>query len=152
MDWYYPVLCGAVQGERARARLGERWPELVMDGLGVRCVSDEPWVTAAETAECAVALAACDMAEKAALLLEWAHRLRHDDGSYWTGWVHPQAVHFPGGERTTYSAAAVVIAHHTLTGTSPAARLFRGVGLPVGLDLAEPVRLSDPVGEAAEHP
>ena len=26
-----------------------------MDGLGVRCVSNEPWVTAAETAECALA-------------------------------------------------------------------------------------------------
>ena len=56
MDWYYPVLCGAVAGGAGRARLLERWDVFVMDGLGVRCVSDRPWVTAAETAECAMAM------------------------------------------------------------------------------------------------
>ncbi len=56
MDWYYPVLCGAVAGAAGRARLLERWDVFVMEGLGVRCVSDRPWVTAAETAECAMAM------------------------------------------------------------------------------------------------
>lgn len=130
MDWYYPVLCGAVGGAAATGRLLERWSLFVMDGLGVRCVSDQPWVTAAETAECALALDACGMVAEAALLLEWVHLLRGGDGSYWTGWVHPQGVHFPGGERTTYSAAAVVLAHHALAGAGPAAGLFRGTSLP----------------------
>jgi hypothetical protein len=139
MDWYYPVLSGVLSGGRARCRLAERWPEFVMDGLGVRCVSDHPWVTTAETAECAMALGAAGQRTDARRLLAWAQSLRHPDGSYWTGWVQPEGVHFPGGERSTYSAAAMVLAVNALGGQGPAAELFRGGGLPAGLDLDEPV-------------
>jgi MMP endo-(1,4)-3-O-methyl-alpha-D-mannosidase len=132
------VLSGAVTGRAARARIADRWDEFVMDGLGVRCVSDNPWVTAAETAECAMALCTIGMEDEAAALLTWAQHLRDDDGAYWTGCVHPQCVRFPGGERTTYTSAAVVLADAVLHGTGPTARLFRGEGLPVGL-------LSDPI-------
>jgi len=129
MDWYYPVLCGAVGGQAARTRMRRGWRTFVMDGLGVRCVSDKPWVTSAETAECSIALVACGMHDEAALLLAWAERLRAPEGSYWTGCVYPEAVHFPGGERSTYSSAAVVLANDDRFGTGPAAGLFRGVGL-----------------------
>ncbi len=135
MDWYYPVLCGAVTGAAARARLEERWAEFTMDRLGVRCVSHQAWVTAAETAECAMALDAAGMTEEAWSLLEWVQHLRCDDGSYWTGCVYPQAVPFPVEERTTYTSAAVVLAANALAGSGPAAALFRGEGLPTGLDL-----------------
>ena len=137
MDWYYPVLSGALTGAVARTRLSERWAEFTMDGLGIRCVSDQPWVTAAETAECAMALDAAGMTDEAWSLLEWVQHLRCDDGSYWTGCVYPQAVPFPGGERSTYTAAAVVLAANALAGEGPTAGLFRGVGLPSRLDLAE---------------
>lgn len=142
MDWYYPVLCGAVTGPAARSRLRRRWELFVMDGLGVRCVADQPWVTAAETAECALALDACGMVGEAALLLEWAQLLRHHDGSYWTGCVHPQRVQFPGGERSTYSAAAMVLASAAVAGQGPAAGLFRGWSLPA-VGHPEPARRSD---------
>src|ERR1700687_4981511 len=105
MDWYYPVLSGALTGAVARTRLSERWAEFTMDRLGVRCVSDQPWVTAAEPAECAMALDAAGMAAEAWSLLDWVQHLRCEDGSYWTGCVYPQAVPFPGGERSTYTAA-----------------------------------------------
>jgi hypothetical protein len=108
-----------------------------MDGLGVRCVSDRPWVTAAETAECVLALDAAGMGDRAWELFEWVQHLRADDGSYWTGCVYPQAVPFPAGERSTYSAAAVVLAANALAGTGPSAGLFRGEGLPSRMDLAE---------------
>ncbi len=138
MDWYYPVLTGVVTGLAARERLWARWDDFVMEGLGVRCVSDQPWVTAAETAECAMALQAAGMSCEAHRVLAWAHQLRDVDGSYWTGCVHPQEVHFPAGERSTYSAAAVILAADCLRGTGPAAGLFGGRGLPVGLDLSVP--------------
>ncbi len=138
MDWYYPVLTGVVTGLAARERLWGRWGDFVMEGLGVRCVSDQPWVTAAETAECAMALNAADLPCEGQRLLAWAHHLRDADGSYWTGCVHPQQVHFPGGERTTYTAAAVILAADALGRTSPAAGLFGGHGLPGALDPALP--------------
>jgi hypothetical protein len=138
MDWYYPMLSGAVEGEAGRRRLAERWDDFVMDGLGVRCVSTNDWVTAAETAECVLALDALGLDEAAAKLLADVQNLRLPDGSYWTGMVYPDEVSFPGGERTTYTAAAMVLAADALSGTSPAAGLFRGEGLPEALDLAEP--------------
>jgi hypothetical protein len=56
MDWYYPVLAGAVTGEAAHARIEAAWDTFVLDGRGVRCVSTGEWVTAAETAECVLSL------------------------------------------------------------------------------------------------
>ncbi|HET9733278.1 MAG TPA: hypothetical protein VFP54_11440 [Acidimicrobiales bacterium] len=145
MDWYYPVLSGALSGAAARAQMASRWEDFVMDGLGVRCVSDSPWVTAAETAECVMALDAVGWCEDARRLFGWVQHLRHDDGSYWTGMVHPQRVHFPGGERSTYTAAAVVLAAHALGSTDAPAGLFRGEGLPSGVALPAPA-----LSEAAE--
>jgi hypothetical protein len=58
MDWYYPVLAGAVTGAEAEERLAADWDRFVVPGLGVRCVADRPWVTGAETCELALALAA----------------------------------------------------------------------------------------------
>ncbi len=62
--------------------------------------------------------------------MDWTGHLRHDDGSYFTGMVHPGRVHFPGDERATYGGAAVVLATDALTGIGPASGLFRGVDLP----------------------
>jgi hypothetical protein len=144
MDWYYPVLCGAIDGEAGRSRLAERWDEFIMEDLGVRCVADRPWVTGAETAECAMALDAVGLSAEAQHLLDWTEHLRDADGAYWTGCVHPECIRFPGGERTTYTAAAVLLANHVLYGDGPAAGLFRGETLPAVLDLAE---VEEPVGE-----
>jgi len=137
MDWYYPALCGAVRGAAARERLSARWDEFVMPGLGVRCVSESDWVTAAETAECALALDAVGMRHQATALMRWGQHLRELDGSYWTGCVYPQSVHFPAGEHTTYTAAAMVLAANALNGWGGASGLFRDQGLPAGLDLEE---------------
>ena len=78
MDWYYPVLGGVLTVSAGKARLAEGWDTFVMEGLGVRCVSDEPWVTASETAECALAFAAIGDFDTAADLLRWTggHRRR----------------------------------------------------------------------------
>jgi hypothetical protein len=137
MDWYYPVLCGAVSGAAARDRLLDRWDVFVLEGLGVRCVSDQPWVTAAETAECVMALDGCGLRAEAEALLQWTRHFRDPDGGYWTGCVHPQCVRFPGGERSTYTGAAVLLADHTLFGDDDAAGLFRGESLPGVLELPE---------------
>jgi hypothetical protein len=124
MDWYYPVLSGAVVGHAAWRRMLGRWSEMVIDGLGVRCVADKAWVTAAETAECAMAAARAGLRAEADRLLAWTAHLRASDGSYWTGCVHPECVRFPGGQKSTYSAAAVLIADHVLNLRSDAAAIF----------------------------
>jgi hypothetical protein len=124
MDWYYPMLTGALTGESAKARLAEGWELFVLEGRGVRCVHDEPWVTAAETAECSLAHAAIGDIDTATELLRWTRAHRHADGSYWTGIVYPDRTHFPEGERTAYTGAAIVLAADALAGASPASAIF----------------------------
>jgi len=136
MDWYYPVLCGALQGAPGRDRLVRHWSTFVLPGAGVRCVSSGDWVTAAETAECVLALEALGMHATALELFAAGQELRLADGSYWTGLVFPSRATFPAGERTTYTAAAMVLAADALADASPAAGLFRGEGLPAVVDLS----------------
>jgi len=124
MDWYYPVLCGAITGDAARARLANRRDAFLMDGLGIRCVSDRPWVTTAETCECALAHLAAGETELAEQLFTSTQALRCDDGHYYTGEVHPDRINFPANERSTYSAAAVLLTDDALAGRTAAAHLF----------------------------
>ncbi len=129
MDWYYPVLTGALTGEQAKARLAERWDLFAMEGRGIRCVSDEPWVTASETAEAAIAYAAIGDASTATDLLAWTRAHRREDGSYWTGIVYPSLERFPAEETSAYTAAAVILAADAITDASPAGRIFAPVAL-----------------------
>ncbi len=129
MDWYYPVLSGALTGERAKARLGDAWDAFVIDGKGVRCVSDEPWITASETAECSIAHAALGDTATATDLLRWTRSHRREDGSYWTGIVYPSGELFPPQETSAYTAAAVVLAADAICRHSPASGLFLHPGV-----------------------
>jgi hypothetical protein len=126
MDWYYPVLTGALTGEAAKRRLAEGWDTFAMEGKGIRCVTDEPWVTASETAECALAFAAIGDRNTASDLLTWTRAHRRDDGAYWTGLVYDRRTpaRFPFEEHTSYTAAAVILAADAIAGASPAASLF----------------------------
>ena len=124
MDWYYPFLAGAVTGDGAAKRLEDGWDTFVMEGRGVRCVSDRPWVTAAETCECAIAALAAGDRHRAEQLFAWAQALRDHDGSYFTGIVFPELIHFPDAERSSYTAAAVILAADALVGENPTSTLF----------------------------
>jgi hypothetical protein len=141
MDWYYPVLTGVVLGEAGRARLAERFETFVFEGKGVRCVSDRPWVTVAETCECALAHLAVGQRDVAEMLFGWSQQFRHTDDRYWTGTVFPDEARFPGGERSTYTAASVVLTADALVGGSPASALFvdHDAVLPPVLDTSETV-------------
>ena len=50
----------------------------------------------------------------AAEVLETTRRFRRGDGSYYTGLVEPQGGSYPGGEVSSYTAAAVLIADDVL--------------------------------------
>lgn len=124
MDWYYPVLTGALTGEQAKARLADSWETFAMEGKGVRCVSDEPWITASETAECSIAYSAIGDISTATDLLEWTRAHRRDDGAYYTGIVYPSLVRFPADETSAYTGAAVILAADAIAGTTAASHIF----------------------------
>ena len=138
MDWYYPIFSGALTGEAAENRIRDGWETHVMEGYGVRCVSTNDWVTAAETAECVLTLDALGWTSQALDLLSLTSRHRREDGSYWTGIAYPEAVTFPFEETTSYTAAAIILAVDALTSCSPASGLFRDGAVPAVVDIPEP--------------
>jgi hypothetical protein len=95
-----------------------------MEGKGIRCVSDEPWITASETAEASIAHAAIGDLSTATDLLQWTRSHRQADGSYLTGIVYPSLVTFPPDETSAYTGAAVILAADAITGASNAANVF----------------------------
>lgn len=123
MDWFYPVLCGAVTGEAAARRIERYWKKYVVEGLGVRCVSDQPWVTVAESSELVLTLAAMGDREKAHIVFTWLSEHIFEDGSFWCGFTFPEMVRWPE-EKIAWTNAAVLMAADALFNLTPAARLF----------------------------
>jgi len=123
MDWFYPVLCGAVTGENARRRIERHWKKYVVEGLGVRCVSDQPWVTIAESSELVLALAAMGDEEKAHFVFNWLSEHVFADGSFWCGFTFPDMTRWPV-EKITWTNAVVLMAADALFNLTPGSRLF----------------------------
>lgn len=132
MDWYYPALAGALPRAEARARLARGWRTFIEPGWGCRCVRHEPWVTAAETAELVITLAAVDAQPLAVRLLAALDRLRAPDGDVWMGWQTAENRAWPI-ERPSWTAGAVVLADDAVHGRSKASRVFLDV-LPESME------------------
>ena len=110
MNWYYPVLSGVVNGEKARQHLLSRWQEFIVDGWGCKCSLDQPWVAVAETCELILALVRIGELQKGKILLDWILRLQDSDGGFWTGIRVPEQIIYPPNEKTTWTSAAVIMA------------------------------------------
>lgn len=124
MDWFYPILTGVITGAEAIERIDKRWSTFVEHELGCRCVCDEPWVTVAETCELTMALLAAGDRGRATNVYSWMHQfVDKRDGGYWTGYVFPDKTIWPE-EKTTWTAAAILMAADALTDHTGAARLF----------------------------
>jgi hypothetical protein len=123
MDWFYPVLAGALTGVLARQRIDNLWEKFVVWGYGVRCVSDRPWVTIAETSELSIALAAMGDRRLACTVFKWILDKTYQDGSYWCGYTCPDLTIWPE-DKITWTNAAVLLAADAIYQLTPAARLF----------------------------
>lgn len=123
MDWYYPVLCGAISGREAQKRIDRYWKKFVVEGLGVRCVSDRPWVTIAETCELSLTLSAMGNRQQARVVFQWVENRKFEDGTFWTGFTFPDMTVWPG-EKLTWNNAVALMAADALYDLTPAGRLF----------------------------
>lgn len=123
MDWYYPILAGLFIPQNASKRLDDRWHEFVVAKLGCRCVSDEPWVTMAETAELVIALVAAGQRPQAQTLFSTLAQWQQDDGGYVTGYVFRDNTIWPE-DKTSWTAGAVLLAADALYDLTPASTLF----------------------------
>lgn len=123
MDWYYPALSGVFAKDDAATRLEEGAPRFVAPDFGCRCVEDEPWVTAAETAELALAWRAAGDLDRAERFLNQARALADDSGAVWMGWQMEERIFWPR-ERPSWTQAAAVLAADAVYNVTPAARVL----------------------------
>ena len=123
MDWFYPVLAGALTGAEARRRIEKSWEKFIVKGQGVLCVSDQPWVTLAETSELVLALSAIGNFELAHIVFDWIQDRTFEDGTCWCGYTFPDMVIWPE-EKVTWTNAVVLMAADALYNLTPAGRLF----------------------------
>ncbi|MBF0118439.1 MAG: phenyltransferase domain-containing protein [Desulfobacterales bacterium] len=124
MDWYYPILCGAISRKDAQKRIELFWDTFIIAGWGVRCVSDRPWLTIAESSELVMSLAAMGKFEAAEMVFSWILDKKYEDGSFWTGYTYPDKVIYTT-DKTTWTAAAVLMAADILYGLTSASNLFK---------------------------
>jgi hypothetical protein len=133
MDWYYPVLGGALSGPEAKSRMEDGWDRFVVPGLGVRCVVPNNWVTGGESAELALSLWILGESDRALEILQSIQHLRDpESGLYWTGYVFDDKAIWPE-ELTTWTAGSLLLAVAALGGDEATCAVFSGERLPVGL-------------------
>ena len=81
------------------------------------------WVTAAETSELAISFAVHGDYKQSAIVYNWLHHMRDDDGAYWYGVAYPENEIWPL-EKPTWTSAAVVLAADMLRPISPTSLLL----------------------------
>ena len=124
MYWFYPILCGAIQAEKAEDRIQKYWNKYIIEGQGARCVSDQPWVTIAETCELVLALDAMGDTDKAKIVFSWIQDRVYEDKSFWCGYTYPDMVIWPE-EKISWTNAVALMAADAIYELTPAARLFQ---------------------------
>jgi hypothetical protein len=134
MDWYYPVLGGALTDAEAKSRVEDGWERFVVPGYGVRCVVPNPWVTGGESAELALTLWVMGESDRALEILKSIRHLRDEEsGLYWTGYVFEDDAIWPR-ELTTWTAGSLLLAVAALGGHEATCAVFSGERMPSGLD------------------
>jgi len=123
MYWFYPVLSGALKGKKAEKRVKKYWGKYVIEGEGARCVSDQPWVTIAETSELVLTLYAMGDMKKAKILFSWIQDKIYEDKTYWCGYTYPDMVIWPE-DKISWTNAVVLMAADALYALTPASNLF----------------------------
>lgn len=123
MDWYYPVLSGVLDKTSAQHRLKEKWATFITPHMGCRCVSDEPWITVAETCELVMALLAVGDRQTAQQVLASVSDITDDNGVFWMGWQYEEDTVWPS-EKPSWTQAAMILAVDAMHGSQPSSRLL----------------------------
>ena len=123
MDWYYPILSGALSKSDSIELIRDKWNEFVVEGLGCKCVKEEPWVTAAESAELVLALTKIGLKNEAEKILQDTFNLIDDDGLLWTGYVFKDKKYWPI-EKPSWTMGAAILAGNAINKFSPSSDFF----------------------------
>ena len=123
MDWYYPILTGVLDKSESIKILQSKWDKFVVEGLGCKCVEEEPWVTAAESSELVIALSRLGLRKEAEEVLQNTFNLIDEDGLLWTGYVFKDKKFWPI-EKPSWTMGAAILAGNSINEFSPSHNFF----------------------------
>lgn len=118
MDWYYPSMSGCLKGHAATVHIRQHWSDYVHDRFGCRCVTSEPWITVAETAELAITMTGLGARNIARKLVASQMRNTDSDGTFWMGYQFKEDIFWPR-EKPSWTQAAMILASESLRRGSP---------------------------------
>ena len=123
MDWYYPILGGINSQKRINSLTTKIKDSFWIQGLGIKCVSDEPWVTVAETSECSIAYKKIGKDKIALELLLNAISIVDSKGIPYMGWQFHENIYWPD-ETPSWTSAACILAADANNRLTSGAGLF----------------------------
>ena len=81
-----------------------------VEGLGIKCVEEEPWVTIAESSECCIALHKAGKTIEAKKIFNDVMQHMNKDGIFPTGYQYKLDINWPDEHSTWTNAAAIIAA------------------------------------------
>ena len=123
MYWFYPVLSGVITGNAGKRRIEKHWKKYVIQGQGVKCVADQPWITIAETSELVIALGGMGNTRLAKIVFSWIQDRIYEDNSFWCGYTFPDMVIWPE-EKISWTNAVALMAADAVYSLTSGSRLF----------------------------
>ena len=109
MDSYYPILGGICSKKTVSSLISGVKKSFWVQGLGIKCVADEPWVTVAETSECSIAFKKIGEDEIALELLHNAISIVDSRSIPYMGWQYHENIYWPE-ETPSWTSAACILA------------------------------------------
>ena len=123
MDSYYPILGGINSKKRINSLTTKIKDSFWIQDLGIKCVSDEPWVTVAETSECSIAYKKIGEDKIALELLHNAIAIVDGNGIPYMGWQFSENIYWPD-ETPAWTSAACILAADANNRLTSGADLF----------------------------
>ena len=109
MDWYYPIISGVLSDSEKDKYIKKIYKDFYIEGIGVKCVVEEPWVTVAETSEFIVSLVISNEIEEAKKLLIEVMNISDLNDIPYMGWQYEENIFWPK-EKPSWTAAALILA------------------------------------------
>ena len=124
MDWYYPILSGCLKQDEKSYYINKIFKDFYLDGIGIKCVIEEQWVTVAETSEFILALMCAGYDDEAKRLLFDVLNISDEEGIPFMGWQYEQNIFWPE-EKPSWTAAALMLSADCVFDYSDASDLFK---------------------------
>ena len=123
MDSYYPIIGGISSKNIISSLMSNIKTSFWIKGLGIKCVSDEPWITVAETSECSIAFKKMGEDEIALELLHNAIAIVDSRSIPYMGWQYNENIYWPE-ETPSWTSGACILAADANYQLTNASELF----------------------------